>query len=482
MNPKPFARRASGSGESATKMALENLAAKPSPAANTAEQVVLGSILQQPEVVEKVVDRLMAEDFFAENHRLLFAEILEIVEDGNIPELELLVERLVGKDLLQKAGGIDYIASLADAAPEPANVAQYAELVAARSAQRQIITVATTAMQSAYLPGKRTPSDLISEATQQLFDVADRNRAKGSGLRNVRHAMSDALGQIDAAFGREDKDAPLGLTTGFTDLDHKTLGMQCGDMIVLAARPAMGKTALCLNIAENAAKTTPDAVALFSMEMGSSQLAMRLIATGARVDATALRTGRIDAEQLDRVVAATGKFMNDANGNPGSSIYIDDTPGLSPMELRARCLRLLRETQKPLGLVIVDYLQLMAGTRANYGNDEVLRISDISSALKKMARELNVPVLVLAQLNRGVEQRVNKRPVMSDIRGSGSIEQDADLILFIYRDEVYDPETADKGIAEILIGKNRNGPVGEVRLLWVADQLRFDNHAYAGNF
>lgn len=474
MTGKPAPSRR-GNGDGTIKSTLEALAAKPAPSAETAEQVVLGSILQRPAVAEKVVDILGAEDFHADSHRVLYTEMLAVLADGEVPELELIVERLHGKDQLAAAGGIDYIAGLPDAAPEPDNIAQYAKIVHDRAAQRLIIRASTTALQSAFSPGNRAPADLIAEATQHLFDVADRSRAKGAGLKNLRYAAADAVGEIETAYVREDKDAPLGLTTGFIDLDRKTLGMQRGDFIVVAGRPAMGKTAFCLNIAENAAKTTPDLIAVFSMEMSATQLAMRMLASGTRIDATALRTGRIQNEDFEAISAALGPMSE-------SSIYIDDTPGLSPMEVRARCQRLERETGKKLGLVIIDYLQLMTGTRSDYGNDDVLRVSDISSAQKKMARELDIPVLALAQLNRGLESRVNKRPMMSDLRGSGSIEQDTDLILFLYRDEVYNPDTADRGICEVIIGKNRNGPVGEVRLSWIADQLRFENSAYAGGY
>lgn len=472
MSEKP--PRRSGQSDGAMKSTLEALLTKPLPAANTAEQVVLGSILRDPTVAEKVVDLISAEDFYADSHRLLYVEMVEAIVAGEVPELELVVERLAGKELLTKAGGIDYIASLMNAAPEPAHVAQYAQLVSQRSAQRQIITVAVSALQAAYQPGNRTPSDLISQTTQQMFDVADRSRAKGAGLHHIKKAVGEVIDQIEVAFAREDKNAPIGITTGFADLDHKTLGLQRGDFVVIAGRPAMGKTAFGINLAENASKATTDSICVFSMEMSAAQLALRMIATNARLDSTALRTGRIANDDWDAISAAMGPLSNEgADGIPERPIYVDDSPGLTPIEVQARCLRLRRQTGRPLGLVLIDYLQLMGGPRGNYGNDDVLRVSDISAAMKKMARELHVPVIALAQLNRGLENRVNKRPQMSDIRGSGSIEQDADSILFLYRDEVYNPETADKGICEVILGKNRNGPVGEVRLSWIADQLRF---------
>jgi replicative DNA helicase len=480
MSDKPTAARRVNA-DSSMRATLETLAAKPAPAAETAEQVVLGSILQRPAVAEKVVDILAPEDFHAESHRVLFTEILAVLDEAAVPELELVCERLAGKGLLNAAGGIDYVASLPDAAPEPDNIVQYAKIVHDRAGQRHIIRAAVATLQSAYQPGNRTPSDVIADASQRLFDVADRHRAKGEGLRNVRFAVADAISQIEIAYAREDKDEPLGLPSGFTDLDQRTLGFQRGDLVIVAGRPGMGKTALCLNFAENAAKHTVEAIAVFSMEMGAAQLAMRMLASGTRIDATALRTGRIDNEAFERLAAQLGRYTADDAGKPTSPIYIDDSAGLTPMEVRARCQRLMRETGRPLGLIIVDYLQLMGGSHKEYEKEQV-RIAEVSAALKRIARELNVPVIALAQLNRSLEGRVNKRPVMSDLRGAGEIEQDADLILLIYREDFYIPDTPDKGVCEIIIGKNRNGDIGEVRLTWVAEQQRFENHAFSGGY
>lgn len=451
---------------------LESIAAKPVPAAETAEQVVLGAILQQPAVAEKVVDLLSPEDFHAEGHRLIYGEIMAVVGEGGVPELDLIAERLHGNNLLVAAGGIDYVASLPDAAADPDNVAQYAAIVRDRATQREIIRETTATLQNAFTPGALAPADLIADGTQRLFDVAERSRAKGAGPRALRHALLDAVTHVEVAFNREDKNAPLGLTSGFVELDRRTLGFQAGDLIIVAGRPAMGKTAFSLNLAENAAAGGGVLIVIFSMEMSATQLAMRMLAAGSGVDSIALRTGRIHEEDWDKISAVAGQFHE-------SLIYIDDTPGLSPMEVRTRAQRLSRQTGKPLGLIIIDYLQLMNGTRQDYGTNEVLRISDISAAQKKTAKELGVPVIALAQLNRSLETRVNKRPLMSDLRGAGSIEQDADLILFLYRDEVYNPDSPDKGICEVIIGKNRNGPVGDVRLHWLAETLRFKDSEHA---
>jgi replicative DNA helicase len=385
-------------------------------------------------------------------------------------------ESLSSSAKAEEVGGIAYLNALAQNTPSAANIRRYAEIVRDRAVLRRLITVSDEISGEAFNPQGKEVKQLLDEAEAKIFSIAEDGSRGKQGFQEIQPLLTQVVERIDELFNRENPNDITGVPTGFVDLDRMTSGLQKGDLIIVAGRPSMGKTAFSVNIGEHVAVESGLPVAIFSMEMGGSQLAMRMLGSVGRLDQTRLRTGRLNDEDWPRLTHAIQK-MN------GAQIYIDETPGLNSMELRARSRRLAR-TCGTLGLVIVDYLQLMSANSA--GENRATEISEISRNLKGLAKELNCPVIALSQLNRSLEQRPNKRPVMSDLRESGAIEQDADLILFIYRDEVYNPDTTDKGIAEIIIGKQRNGPIGDVRLTFLGQFSKFENYtssctAYGNN-
>jgi replicative DNA helicase len=380
-----------------------------------------------------------------------------------------LAEGLERKETLETAGGLTYLGALARDTPSSANITAYADIVRERSVLRGLIDAGTAIISSGFEPQGRKIAEIVDEAERRVFEIAERNRRAREGFIQIKELLTQAVDRIDQLYQRDS--AITGVPTGWDRVDEMTAGLQPGDLVIIAGRPSMGKTTFAMNVAEHAAIKTRVGVAVFSMEMSGEQLAMRMMSSLGRIDQHRIRTGKLVDEDWPRLTSALS-MLKDA------PIYIDDSPALSPAEVRSRSRRLLREHQN-LGLIMIDYLQLMqvTGTVEN----RTTEISEISRSLKALARELNVPVVALSQLNRSLEQRPNKRPIISDLRESGALEQDADLIAFIYRDEVYNKDSTDKGTAEIIIGKQRNGPIGTERLTFLGQYTRFENYA-AGEY
>ena len=437
-----------------------------------AEQSVLGGLLLENEALDRIADILSQADFYRHDHRLIYTYIAKLIEQNRPADIVTVAESLENSAELSSVGGIAYLGALAQNTPTAANIRRYAEIVRERSIMRKLVEVGSGIAESAYNPQGRDAQQLLDEAEAKIFQIAESGNRGSQGFVNIQTLLPKVADRIDFLYQRENQGSVTGVPTGFDDLDEKTSGFQPGDLIIVAGRPSMGKTAFSLNIAENVALDTKKAVAVFSMEMGATQLATRMIGSVGRLDQHRMRNGNLEDEDWARLTTALGK-LNDA------PIFIDEGAGLSSFDVRARARRLHRQTGG-LGLIVVDYLQLMAGTSGRASENRATEISEISRSLKSLAKELEVPVVALSQLNRSVEQRPDKRPVMSDLRESGAIEQDADLILFIYRDEVYNPDSEDKGTAEIIIAKQRNGPIGRVRLTFLGQHTRFENFS-SGN-
>lgn len=427
-----------------------------------AEQSILGGLMLDNSGWDRIADLLHGGDFYRRDHQLIF-EAIGTLSEKSIPSDAVTVsEHLEKCGQLDDAGGLAYIASLARDTPSAANIKAYAEIVRERSMLRELIRVGGEIAGSAHANDGRGAADLVDEAERKVFEIAERGQRAGTGFIGLRKILPGVIDRLDELSHSEGD--ITGVATGFQKFDALTAGLHGGELIIIAGRPSMGKTTLAMNIAENAAIAGKVPTAIFSMEMSAEQLAFRMIGSIGRVNQSNLRTGRFSDEDWTRINSAVA-IMSQA------PIFIDDTPALSPTEIRARARRLKRE--HGLGLIVVDYLQLMgvAGTRENRATE----ISEISRSLKALAKELNLPIVALSQLNRGVEQRTDKRPVMSDLRESGAIEQDADLIAFIYREEVYDPDTPRKGVADIIIAKQRNGPIGDFHLTFLGEYTRFEN-------
>ena len=434
-----------------------------------AEQSVLGGLLLENEALDKVADILRPADFYRHDHRLIFQHIGKLIEHNKPADIVTVAESLENSAELSAVGGIAYLGALAQNTPTAANIRRYAEIVRERSVMRKLVEVGSGIAESAYSPQGRDAQQLLDEAESKIFQIAEGGKRTSEGFVDIKILLPQVADRIDQLFQRDNPNDVTGVPTGFRDLDSMTSGFQPGDLVIVAGRPSMGKTAFSLNIAENVALDIGLPVAVFSMEMAATQLAMRMIGSVGRLDQHRMRTGRLEDEDWVRLTTALGK-LNDA------PIFIDEGAGLSSFDVRARARRLHRQCGK-LGLIVVDYLQLMSAPAGRQGENRATEISEISRSLKALAKELDVPVVALSQLNRSVEQRPDKRPVMSDLRESGAIEQDADLILFIYCDEVYNPDSEDKGTAEIIIAKQRNGPIGRVRLTFLGEHTRFESFA-----
>ncbi len=437
-----------------------------------AEQAVLGGLMLSPEAYDRVGDQLDQSDFYRRDHQLIFRAIKELAERNRPYDAVTLGEWFESQGQSEMVAGGAYLVELASTTPSAANIVAYAEIVRDKAVLRQLIEVGTEIVNAGFQPGGRESAELLAKAEQEVFAIAEAGNRGRTDFTPVNKAMAEAFDVLQTRYANGG--GITGLPTGYVDFDEMTAGLQPTDLLILAARPAMGKTTLALNMAEYAAMKTKKAVAVFSMEMSASQLALRLISSVGRVNATRLRTGLLEDEDWSRVSSAIRLLKE-------TKIFIDDTPALSPDSLRAKARRLKREHD--LGLIVIDYLQLMAVP----GNSEnrATEISEISRSLKSLAKELNVPVLALSQLNRSLETRADKRPVMADLRESGAIEQDADVIVFIYRDDYYNKENSpDKGLAEVIIGKQRNGPTGSVKLKFFGEYTRFDNlaHDSVGSF
>jgi replicative DNA helicase len=427
-----------------------------------AEQSLVGGLMLNKTAWDKVADVVTAEDFYRNDHRIIFSAIASLVDGGNPCDVVTVSEFLDQHGNLDKAGGLEYLAALANETPGAANARAYANIVREKSMLRSLIEAGNEISGSAFGTDGRTATELVDEAESRVFEIAEKGARTKAGFKSLKEILPETVDRIDLLH-QSDGDI-TGISTGYNEFDKMTAGLQGGDLIIIAGRPSMGKTTLAINIAENAAIGGKVPTAIFSMEMPSQQLAFRMISSLGRVDQTHLRTGNFPDEDWSRINTAV-QLMSDA------PIFIDDSAGLSPTEIRARARRLHREHN--LGLIVIDYLQLMQvpGNKENRATE----ISEISRSLKALAKELNVPVIALSQLNRSVEQRTDKRPVMSDLRESGAIEQDADLILFIYREEVYNQDTPKKGLADIAIAKQRNGPIGDFILTFVGRYTKFEN-------
>jgi replicative DNA helicase len=429
-----------------------------------AEQSVLGGLMLDNQTWDSIADKVIVEDFYRKDHRLIFSTIERLAEKQEPFDVITLSESLDAIDELKTAGGFGYLATLAKDTPSAANIVAYANIVRDRSVLRQLIHVGTDISDSAFSTEGRETSDLLEQAERQVFKIAEqRQRGEVGGFKSIKNLLASAVDKIETMYEQDGN--ITGASTGFTDLDELTSGLQPADLIIVAGRPSMGKTTIAMNMAENIAIQGDKPVAVFSMEMPGDSLAMRMISSLGRIDQNKVRTGKLEDDEWPRLTSAINLLAE-------TKLFIDDTPALTPTEVRARARRLTREHGQ-LGLIVLDYLQLMQSPSS--GESRVQQISDISRGLKALAKELNVPVVALSQLNRNLEQRPNKRPVMSDLRESGAIEQDADLIVFVYRDEVYNEDSPDKGVAEIIIGKQRNGPLGTVRLTFLGQFTKFEN-------
>ena len=431
-----------------------------------AEQSVLGGLLLDNSAWDKIADFVSPEDFYRYDHRLIFQHIARLISGSRPADVITVFESLSSANKADEIGGISYLNALAQNTPSAANIRRYAEIVRDRGILRKLISVSDEISGSAFNPQGKEVKQMLDEAESKIFAIAEEGSRGTQGFQEIQPLLTQVVERIDELYNRENPNDITGVPTGFVDLDRMTSGLQPGDLIIVAGRPSMGKTAFSVNIGEHVSTDSGLPVAIFSMEMGGSQLAMRMLGSVGRLDQHRLRTGRLNDEDWPRLTHAIQK-LNDAQ------IFIDETPALSSIELRARSRRLARQCGK-LGLIIVDYLQLMSANSP--GENRATEISEISRNLKGLAKELNCPVIALSQLNRSLEQRPNKRPVMSDLRESGAIEQDADLILFIYRDEVYNPDSPEKGMAEIIIGKQCNGPIGSVRMTFLGQFTKFENY------
>ena len=439
------------------------------PHSTEAEQAVLGGIMLSNQHWDGIAERVIAEDFYTFAHKAIFQTMEELMRNQTPIDLITLDQALKAKGISDSVGGFAYLADLSNNTPNAINILAYAEIVREKAILRELIAVGNRIAENSYSPKGKDIKMVLDEAEREVFAIAEKRSSSTEGPQNVISVLESTIARIDTLSKLENHSGVTGVTTGFVDLDKKTAGLQPSDLIIVAARPSMGKTTFAMNLCENAAMASDKPVLVFSLEMPAEQIMMRMIASLARVDQTKIRTGQnLDETEWSKIASVFGMFKQKNN------LYIDDSSGLTPTELRSRARRVYRENGG-LSMIMVDYLQLMRVP--GFSDNRTLEIAEISRSLKALAKELEVPVIALSQLNRTLEQRADKRPVNSDLRESGSIEQDADLIMFIYRDEVYNDNSEDKGVAEIIIGKQRNGPIGRVRLAFNGQFSRFDNLA-----
>lgn len=423
-----------------------------------AEQAVIGAILLQPEALITAMERVRSEDFYSSGHQRIYEAMIELGEGNQPIDLITLTAHLQDQGLLEEIGGVSYLAKLANAVPTAANVDYYAQIVEEKSMLRRLIRTATNIVTDGYANAEDV-SVLLSDAEKKILEIS--NRRSSSGFVSIRDVLMEVFEKVEHLYSN--RGGTTGIPSGFVDLDRMTAGFQRSDLIIVAARPSVGKTAFALNVAQNVGVRAKETVAIFSLEMSAAQLVQRIICAEANVDATRMRTGTLEADDWEKLTMAIGALSE-------AEIYIDDTPGITVADIRAKCRRLKKE--RGLGMILIDYLQLIQG-RGKAGENRQQEVSEISRTLKMIARELEVPVIALSQLSRGVEQRQDKRPMMSDLRESGSIEQDADIVAFLYRDDYYDKESEKKNIIEIIIAKQRNGPVGTVELVFLKHYNKF---------
>ncbi|MEC2075622.1 replicative DNA helicase [Metabacillus fastidiosus] len=424
-----------------------------------AEQAVLGAIFLEPSSLVLASEVLIPEDFYRATHQKIYNAMLTLADKGEPVDLVTVTSILADQELLEEIGGVSYLSDLANSVPTAANIEYYSKIVEEKSILRRLIRTATQIATDGYSREDEVQV-LLGEAEKRIMEVAQKKNV--GAFQNIKDVLVQTYDNIELLHNR--KGETTGIPTGFTELDRMTAGFQRNDLIIVAARPSVGKTAFALNIAQNVATKTDENVAIFSLEMGADQLVMRMLCAEGNIDAQNLRTGNLTAEDWGKLTMAMGSLSN-------AGIYIDDTPGIRVGDIRAKCRRLKQDSG--LGMVLIDYLQLIQGNGRTDNRQQ--EVSEISRSLKELARELQVPVIALSQLSRGVEQRQDKRPMMSDIRESGSIEQDADIVAFLYRDDYYDKETENKNIIEIIIAKQRNGPVGTAQLAFVKEYNKFVN-------
>lgn len=441
------------------------------PHSQEAESSVLGGLLLDNNSWDKVADLLVEADFYRYEHRLVFASITSLVNTNRPADVITVFEQMQSQGKAEEVGGLAYLNSLAQYVPSSANIRRYAEIVRERSILRKLVSVSDEIATSALNTNGRPVTNILDEAEQKIFSIGEEGSRMRQGFQSMDKLVVQLLDRVEEM--SQNPNDITGVPTGFFDLDRMTSGMQAGDLIVLAARPSMGKTALAINIAEHVALQEDLPVAVFSMEMGASQLAIRIVGSIGRIDQGRLRTGKLIDDEWPRLSDAIERLKT-------VSLSIDETPGLTTSELRASARRLARSCGK-LGLVVVDYLQLMSGSGGGDGENRATELGEISRGLKMLAKELQCPVIALSQLNRGVEQRTDKRPMMSDLRESGAIEQDADVIMFIYRDDYYNKDSKEPGVAEIIIAKQRNGPTGTVKLTFLKPITKFESYAGASS-
>ncbi|ANQ83866.1 DnaB protein [Azoarcus olearius] len=435
-----------------------------------AEQSLIGGILIDNAAWERIADLVNEADFYRDDHRRIYRHITRLIDLGKPADVVTVFESLEKNGEAEQAGGLVYLAEIANNTPSAANIRRYAEIVRERAILRKLVAVGDEIAASALTPSGKDAKSLLDEAEAKVFEIAEAGARHASGFISIQPILKQVVDRVQELYDRDSPSEVTGIPSGFVDLDDKTSGLQPSDMLIVAGRPAMGKTTFALNVAEHVAVEARLPVAIFSMEMPGTQLATRFISSVGRIDMQKIRSGRLTDEDWQRLTVAMGKLYD-------APLYIDETPGLNPIDLRARARRLARQCGK-LGLIVIDYLQLMTGSKDS--DNRAAELSEISRSIKALAKELHVPIIALSQLNRSLEQRPNKRPVMSDLRESGAIEQDADIIMFIYRDEVYNPDSPDKGTAELIIGKHRNGPTGVIRMTFLGQYTRFENFAGGG--
>jgi replicative DNA helicase len=436
-----------------------------------AEQSILGGLLLDNQAWDRMGDLVTDGDFYRDEHRRIFRQIRNLLEKARPADVVTVAEALDAAGEGEQTGGLAYLGELAANTPSAANIRRYAEIVRERSILRRLVATADEIAADALNPLGRDAEILLDEAESKIFAIAESGAGHREGFVHINPLLTEVVERIQELHDRDNPTDITGVPTGYVDLDQKTSGFQAGDLIIVAGRPSMGKTAFALNIAEHVAVETGLPVGVFSMEMGGTQLAMRMLTSIGRLDSQRVRTGRLNDDEWSRLSFALGKLHE-------APIYIDESGGLSPANLRARARRLARQHGGKLGLLVIDYIQLMSSNRQ--GENRATEVSEISRSIKALAKELQVPIVALSQLSRKVEERNDKRPMMSDLRESGAIEQDADVILMMYREEYYKPDTQEKGIAEVIIGKQRNGPTGTVRLAFLGEYTRFENLAGGG--
>lgn len=457
-------RKSSGSGQDPQIAAF-----KLPPHSLEAEQSLIGGLLLDNTAWDRVADLASEVDFYRDDHRRIYRHIARLIEMGKPADVVTVFESLEKSGEAEQAGGLAYLGEIANNTPSAANIRRYAEIVRERAILRKLVSVGDEIASSALTPSGKDAKALLDEAEAKVFEIAEAGARHTSGFVPIQPILGQVVDRIQELYDNDNPSAITGVPSGFADLDDMTSGLQPTDMLIVAGRPGMGKTTLALNIAEHVAVEAKLPVAIFSMEMPGTQLAMRFISSVGRLDQHRIRTGRLNDDEWQRLTYALGKLHE-------APIHIDETPGLNSTDLRARARRLYRQCGK-LGLIVIDYIQLMTSLKDS--DNRAAELSEISRSIKSLAKELHVPIIALSQLNRSLEQRPNKRPVMSDLRESGAIEQDADIIMFIYRDEIYNPDSTDKGSAELIIGKHRNGPTGMVRLTFLGEFTRFENFVSA---